>query len=332
MSKPNSGCYARTYNFNVSVNCASTANCDFSNGPRYVGTWNGLIVQIRQISGHNVLVTAIPNSPNDKYYPRGDNFWGGFNLDPGAAGLQSCLNAGTTAWWGLTMPGGLTPPSGYYQGQESDGAVFFAQNGTNPVNPCDVSPRHVGTWNGLNVEIRTFANGQHALVTAIPGSSNDKYYVRGNNFWDNFTKDGGADQYRPCLNVGDTDWWGMTKPGSVNPPSGYQQGTSPDGAIYFSTNGLRVGVFEPTVEQVALSTIQPNPAQDEVTVTFLLKEAGDVPVRLVDLQGRVHQQHLYKGVAGKNERTLRVGSLATGIYALEVVFDRQRVVHKLIKE
>ncbi len=330
MNKP--GCYVRTETLTINVNCASPPLCDFSNGPRYVGTWNGLTVQIRSISGKNVLVTAIPNSATDKYYPRGDNFWGNFTLDPGAAGLQSCLNAGTTAWYGLTMPGGLTPPSGYYQGAESDGAVFYAQNGTNPVNPCDVSPRHVGTWNGMNVEIRTFANGQHALVTAVVGSSNDKYYVRGNNFWDNFTKDAGVDQYRPCLNVGDTDWWGMAKPGSVSPPPGYQQGTSSDGAVFFSTNGLRVGIPEPIVEPVALSVVRPNPAQDEVTVTFSLKEAGDVPVRLLDLQGRVQQAHTYKGIAGKNERILKIAALATGVYAVEVVFDGQRVVHKLVKE
>ncbi|GAB2561507.1 hypothetical protein GCM10027190_09010 [Spirosoma areae] len=109
MSKPSSGCYVRTTNFNINVNCSSPSNCDFSSGPRYVGTWNGLTVQIRSISGKNVLVTAITGSSTDKYYPRGDNFWGNFNLDPNAAGLQSCLNAGNTAWYGLALPGGLTP-------------------------------------------------------------------------------------------------------------------------------------------------------------------------------------------------------------------------------
>ncbi|UFH53536.1 M4 family metallopeptidase [Spirosoma sp. KNUC1025] len=329
LNKP--GCYSPISSLMVGVHC-SGATCDFSNGPRYVGTWAGLIVQIRQISGKNVLVTTLPTAPPDKYYPRGDNFWGNFTLDPGATGLQSCLNAGSTAWGGLSLPSGLTPPTGYYQGAEQDGAVFFAQNGTNPVNPCDVSPRHVGTWNGLNVEIRTFPNSFHALVTAIPGSSNDKYYVRGNNFWDNFTKDAGADQYRSCLNVGDTDWWGLTKPSNVSPPPGYQQGTSADGAIYFSTNGLRVGATEPTAESVSLVQVRPNPAQDEVVVTFFLKEAGDVPVRLLDLQGRVQQKQVYKSVAGRNEQVLNISSLATGIYALEVILEQQRIIQKLIKE
>ena len=334
MSKPNSGCYARTANFTVNVNCGSTANCDFSSGPRYVGTWYGLTVQIRRISNKNVLVTAITGASNDKYYPRGDNFWGSFSLDPNAAGLQSCLNAGSTGWGGLVIPGGLTPPSGYSQGTESDGAVYFFQNGSPPpANPCDFSnPRHVGTWNGLNVQIRQFPNNKRALVTAVPGASNGKYYPRGDNFWDNFTKDAGADQYRPCLNAGDTGWWGMSFPGGISPPSGYQQGTEQDGAVFFSTNGLRVRANETTSAEVALVRVRPNPAQDEVTVTFSLTEAGSVEVRLLDLQGRLRQQHTYQGVAGPNERVLRVGSFATGIYALEVSFEGQRVIHKLVKE
>ncbi|MVM34443.1 T9SS type A sorting domain-containing protein [Spirosoma sp. HMF4905] len=332
LSKPNSGCYARTYNFNVSVNCSGGGNCDFSNGPRYVGTWNGLIVQIRQISGRNVLVTAIPNSPTDKYYPRGDNFWGNFTPDPGAVGLQSCLNAGNTDWYGFTFPTTISPPSGYYQGTEQDGAVFYSQNGTNPQNPCDVSPRHVGTWNGLNVEIRTFPNGKHALVTAVPGSSNDKYYVRGDNFWDNFTKDAGVDQYHDCLNAGITDWFGLTFPGGIYPPAGYQQGTSPDGAIYFSTNGLRVAATEAIEESVALVKFHPNPVQEELTLMVQLKEAGDIVVRLIDLQGRVQHKQAFKGIAGTNEQTISISSIATGIYALEVTLGNQRIIQKVVKQ
>ena len=221
MSKPNISCYSPTTNFNVNVNCGSTPNCDFSSGPRYVGTWNELTVQIRSISGKNVLVTAIIGASVDKYYPRGDNFWGSFNLDPNAADLQGCLNTGATGWGGLAFPGGISPPSGYQQ----------------------------------------------------------------------------------------------------------------DGAVFFSTNGARVGAPGATLEEeVALVHVRPNPAQDEVTVTFRLKAAGSVEVRLLDLQGRMRQQQTYQGVAGPNERVLRTGSLVTGIYALEVSFQGQRMTHKLVKE
>lgn len=336
MSKPNSGCYVKTYNFTVNVNCGGGGNpCDFSSGPRYVGTWYGLTVQIRQIAGHNVLVTAIPGSANDKYYPRGDNFWGNFTPDPSAAGLQGCLNAGTTAWGGSANPGSISPPSGYYQGSENDGAVFYAQNGTNPQNPCDFSsgPRRVGTWNGFEEQIRQFPNGIRALVAAEVGSYNDKYFPRGDNFWDNFTKDAGADQYRSCLNAGETAWYGNSMPGTVSPPSGYQSGNTPDGSVFFSTNGLRVAAPETAlVEGVRLVTVRPNPAKDEVILTFILNEAADVPVRLLDLQGRVQYKQTFKGVAGKNERVLNVSPLPTGMYAIEVLMENQRIIQKLVKE
>ncbi|MBO0936585.1 T9SS type A sorting domain-containing protein [Fibrella sp. HMF5335] len=425
-----------SYAFNASDNCGG---CDFSSGPRNVGTWNGLLVQIRTISGHNVLVTADPNSTTDKYYPRGDNFWGSFALDSGAIALQSCLNAGTTAWGGLTassflkapagykqgteadgaaffvqaalpqntcdvsprhvgtwnglnveirtfandrhalvttipgasndryyvrgdnfwnyvtrdggvdqyrfclnngataweglsLPGGIVPPAGYQQGTSPDGAVFFAQSDPALQSICDVSPRHVGTWNGLNVEIRTFANDRHALVTTIPGASNDRYYVRGDNFWTYFTKDGGVDQYRFCLNSGATAWRGLSLPSGIVPPVGYQQGTSPDGAIYFSINGLRAAAAEPALDESSPVYVQPNPAQDVATVIFILRDAGDVQLRLLDLQGRVRQTRTDRGIAGKNERTLVIGSLSTGLYILEVTLEGRRVNRKLVKE
>ena len=335
MSKPNSGCYVKTYNFTVNVNCGGGNPCDFSSGPRYVGSWYGLDVQIRQIAGHNVLVTAIPGSSNDKYYPRGDNFWNEFTKDPGAVNLQSCLNAGNSGYNGYSVPGSISPPSGYYQGAENDGAVFYAQNGTNPQNPCDFSsgPRRVGTWNGYEVQIRNFPNGKRALVAAEAGSYNDKYFPRGDNFWDNFTKDAGAEQYRACLNAGNTDWYGNVMPGSITPPAGYQAGSIPnDGATFFSTNGLRVAAQENALADVRLVTVRPNPARDEVILTFTLTEAADVPVRLLDLQGRVQQKQTFKGVAGKNERVLSVESLPTGLYAIEVMMEGQRIIQKLIKE
>ncbi len=277
-------------------------------------------MQIRSISGKNVLVTAITGSSVDKYYPRGDNFWYSFSPDPNVAGLQSCLNAGNSGWYGSSFPAGLNPPPGYTQGQEADGAIYFT-NGGNPPNPCDVStPRQVGTWNNLIVQIRQFPNNKRALVTAVAGSANDKYYPRGDNFWDNFTKDPGADQYRACLNAGESGWYGLSFPGGISPPAGYQQGTTADGATFFSTNGQRQAAPETNVsaEDVTLVNVRPNPAQDQLTVTFMLDRSEAVSIRLLDMQGRVMQQQTAQGVAGKNERVLNVSALPTGLYMLDV--------------
>ena len=336
LSRPNTSCYVRTQTFNINVNCTQPPLCDFSSGPRYVGTWSNLTVQIRQISGKNVLVTAVVGSSSDKYYPRGDNFWNQVNIDPNAANLQGCLNAGSTDFGGLVIPGGLNPPSGYVQGQEQDGAIFYYLGGNPPPpNICDFSvPRTVGTWNGLTVQIRQYPNNKKVLVTAVNGASNDKHYPRGDNFWDNFTKNADAEQYRTCLNGGTTEWYGLAIPGGVSPNGGYQQGQEQDGSIFFSTNGLRKAApeGEPTIESVALVTFRPNPVQETVTVRYALTKAATVPVRVLDLQGRMMQTHSLVGVAGQNEQTLDVSSLATGLYAVEVLLNQERIIHKMVKQ
>lgn len=337
-SKPNSTCYVRPQTISINVSCQPPTQCDFSSGPRYVGTWAGLTVQIRNINGQNILVTAITNSNPDKYYPRGDNFWdrSDINKDPNALNLGSCLNGGNTSWGGLGVPSGLTPPPGYSQGQESDGATFFVANGgTPPSNPCDFgTPRQVGTWNNLIVQIRQYPNGKRALVTAEPNSPNDKHYPRGDNFWDNFTKDPNVDQFRSCLNAGDTNWWGLVFP-NVSPPPGYQQGQASDGATFFSTNGARVATpanVEALTERPGLVRVRPNPAQTELTVTFDLRAAQTVPMRFLDVSGKAVLGRTYQGTTGKNEQVINVSALPTGVYMLEVLLDQQRIVQKVIKE
>ncbi|KAB7733065.1 T9SS type A sorting domain-containing protein [Rudanella paleaurantiibacter] len=326
MDKPAWNCYVKSATHTILITgsdpCAITT-------PRRVGSWNGLEVQIRAFpNGKRALVTAIVGSPTDKYYPRGDNFWDSFTKDPGVSNLQACLNAGQTGWWGLGFPGGLIPPSGYVQGTEQDGAIFFQQGGS---NPCNFSVQRVGTWNGLDVEIRQYPGQKWALATKIVGSPTDKHYPRGDNFWDNFTKDAGADTWRGCLNAGQTGWWGLGFPSGITPQPGYTQGTEADGAIFFQTGGARIA-RELTADDVALVRVRPNPVQDEVTINFSLSKAQTVTLRIVDLQGRTLQQHTHAGIGGTNEKTLNVSSLPAGLYGLEVLLDQQRVVHKLLKQ
>lgn len=166
----------------------------------------------------------------------------------------------------------------------------------------------------------------------MSGSSNDKYFPRGDNFWNSFTKDPGADQYLGCLNAGETAYNGNAAPTSVTPPPGYQQGTAQDGAIYYSTNGLRVAADGLVEEKLYSVKIHPNPAQEELIVSVLLTKKGEVPIRILDLQGKLHQQHMLDGIAGRNEKVLRIGSLPTGMYIVEVILGPQRIIHKLVKE
>ena len=214
---------------------ADATNCDFAQ-PRRVGTWNGLEVQIRQYGDKRMLVTAIPNSATDKHYPRGDNFWDAFTKDSGVDGLRACLNAGNTSYGGVAAPDNLPTPSGYTSGREADGAFFFERSSGGGGN-CDFAqPRRVGTWNGLDVQIRQYGD-KRVLVTAIPNSLTDKCYPRGDNFWDAFTKDSGVDGLRACLNGGNTSYGGVAAPNNLPTPSGYNSGQEADGAFFFERSG-----------------------------------------------------------------------------------------------
>lgn len=256
------------------------------------------------------------------------------------SGVQFSLNGQTPTsnnTFSFNVPSGAGPYT-YTVGLSKAGCYTKTATKTIQVeggNPCNFSsgPRRVGTWNGLEVQIRQYPNGKRALVTAIIGSPTDKHYPRGDNFWDNFTKDPGVDGLRGCLNAGESGWYGLTFPSGISPNPGYVQGSESDGAVYFQlSGGPRVATFATTAEDVAIVKVRPNPVQDEVTIQFTLSKPQTVTMRIVDLQGRPLQKHSHEGAEGRNEKTLNVSSLTTGIYALEVVLENQRVIHKLLKQ
>ncbi len=78
--------------------------------------------------------------------------------------------------------------------------------------------------------------------------------------------------------------------------------------------------------------MRPNPARDELTITFMLDRSEAVPIRLLDMQGRAMQRQMVQGVAGQNERVLNVSALPTGLYMLDVRLGTQRIVLKVVKE
>ncbi len=106
-------------------------------------------------------------------------------------------------------------------------------------NPCNFTEKGVvGTWNSLQVQTRQFTiNGQPkwAVVVVVPTTPNvDRHFPRGDNFvqrgdvsWTN------GPVQKSCLGAGDTGWDGLSFPSGITVPTGYVQGTMPDGAVYF---------------------------------------------------------------------------------------------------
>lgn len=124
-----------------------------------VGTWSGLNVQTRSytVNGSTawLIVTAISGSSTDKHFPRGNNFAdrGDISWTNGVIN-KTCLGGGATGYDGLVIPSGITVPSGYTQGTEQDGAVYFQQSCTAPSAPT------------VSASPTTITSGSNATLTA----------------------------------------------------------------------------------------------------------------------------------------------------------------------
>ncbi len=75
----------------------------------------------------------------------------------------------------------------------------------------------------------------------------------------------------------------------------------------------------------------PNPATDDVKISFTTADANKVVIRVTDIKGVcVYTTELAASTAG--QVTIPVGRLASGAYMVEVVSGEQKSVQKLIKE
>jgi len=71
-------------------------------------------------------------------------------------------------------------------------------------------------------------------------------------------------------------------------------------------------------EQAFISQLEmfPNPADDELNVSFNLPSSDDLIISIVDLSGKAIQKHLIKAKGGKNLAMLNTQELAAGMYQL----------------
>jgi hypothetical protein len=63
----------------------------------------------------------------------------------------------------------------------------------------------------------------------------------------------------------------------------------------------------------------PNPADDELNVSFDLPNTDDLTILMVDLSGKIIQKHLVKAKEGKNLVMMNTQELAAGMYQLRIV-------------
>lgn len=116
---------------------------------------------------------------------------------------------------------------------------------------------------------------------------------------------------------------------------------SDDAAIYFDfntpiiTNDAAVLMVGPTAvsnlnnDNISLS-VYPNPASAQATVDYSLKNAGNVLVKLTDVQGKVvSSTTVANQQAGKHQLSINANNLSNGVYMLQLVTAEQSETLKL---
>jgi hypothetical protein len=76
----------------------------------------------------------------------------------------------------------------------------------------------------------------------------------------------------------------------------------------------------------------PNPANDNLTLTFSSETTGLMEVRLLDQTGRVVSNERLNATVGANNHQLDVSRFASGIYQLQLVRGAQQASFKVVIE
>lgn len=82
------------------------------------------------------------------------------------------------------------------------------------------------------------------------------------------------------------------------------------------SNEIVTGITE--LSLISHLELYPNPAEDELNLSFDLPNADDLNVSIIDLSGKKIQKHLVKGKEGKNLVMMNTQELAAGVYQLVI--------------
>lgn len=89
------------------------------------------------------------------------------------------------------------------------------------------------------------------------------------------------------------------------------------------------GFDNPDMQQ-KLFTVSPNPADQNVTLSYFMKDNSSASIEVMDLQGKLQQTVSCKSMAGYNNFELNTAALANGIYVLKLLSSQKTYTQKLV--
>ncbi len=131
----------------------------------------------------------------------------------------------------------------------------------------------------------------------------------------------------------------VTPTGLLNSYTTYQLGIeavqnsfgiiTPAASTTFET-GMHVGVGE---QFTTLAGIYPNPASEQLTIRYFLKESSQVNLQIIDLSGKTMQQIAHnKMAAGEHLQHIKIGHLPKGVYLIRMqtpeILQTERLIVK----
>lgn len=91
--------------------------------------------------------------------------------------------------------------------------------------------------------------------------------------------------------------------------------------LAFGPDSCELGVTS-AVQAMSGISLYPNPATDEVTLSFHAGGAGQCTLALTDIAGKTIRKETVGYAAGRNEHTLSTGHLAAGVYMIRLQDDK----------
>ncbi|NCA86627.1 MAG: PKD domain-containing protein [Clostridia bacterium] len=99
-----------------------------------------------------------------------------------------------------------------------------------------------------------------------------------------------------------------------------------------SIMGSLVGVDEPMAVPFDITAVYPNPAKDNVTISYYTNTQTQVRVRLSSINGQLVHTSQYNAHSGNNTLTLDVSQLPQGVYVMTVESSNGLTTKKIIVE
>ena len=84
-------------------------------------------------------------------------------------------------------------------------------------------------------------------------------------------------------------------------------------------------------KQISLSNNYPNPFDRNTTIEFYLKEASDITISIMDINGQVLRQLTNRYASGTHTQTLEMEDIPSGLIYYKIESDKSSVVGKMVK-